>query len=61
MCFVGCDVYQNGEYTHYEGDYPDLGDYEANDGDYDYESHDLAVDQAMEDCYRKAQNNLVSA
>ncbi len=59
MCFLGCEVYQNGSLTPYEGTYPEMheGDYD----DEDWEAHDLAVEDAMEDCYNKAQKGLVSA
>ena len=60
MCFVGCEVYQNGHNTQYDGEYPDLSEYEADDGDYDYENHDLAVEAVMDDCYQQARNDLVT-
>ena len=59
MCFLGAEVYQNGIYTQYDGEYPDLRMEE--DGDYDWDAHDLAIEKAMEDCYRQAQDDLVSA
>tara|TARA_B100001996_G_scaffold367210_1_gene338632 strand:- start:612 stop:1190 length:579 start_codon:yes stop_codon:yes gene_type:complete len=59
MCFLGCDVYQNGSISEYEGTYPEMteGDYD----DEDWEAHDLAIEDALTKCYQQAQDDLVSA
>ena len=59
MCFLGCDVYQNGSIAEYEGTYPEM--HEGDNDDEDWEAHDLAIEDELTKCYQQAQDDLVSA